>query len=123
VGYLAKFGCVAVIGVSLGSLLLSACGSMLTALNQVPHITSLNPSSTTAGGPTFDLTITGTGFGPDSVVKWNGSTRTTSFQSTTVLIGVIDATDIASPGSGQVTISNPGTAAPLVSNPVIFPIL
>ena len=44
-----------------------------TGNNPVPSITSLNPSSATAGGPAFTLTVNGSGFISSSVVNFNGS--------------------------------------------------
>jgi hypothetical protein len=67
-------------------------------------LTSLSPSSATAGGPGFILTVTGTGFGPASVVRWNGSPRDTTFLSSTQLQAELHNTDIISAGSGLVTV-------------------
>jgi len=70
-------------------------------------LTSLSPSSAFAGGPAFNLTVTGTGFVSGSRVNWNGSARNTTFVSSTQLTGAIPASDIASAGTAQVTVSNP----------------
>src|SRR5438105_2101044 len=53
------------------------------AYGQIPSITAINPSSATAGGPSFTLTVTGTGFAMDSTVLWNGSPLTTTFVTST----------------------------------------
>jgi hypothetical protein len=73
-----------------------------------PTISSLQPASAFAGGPTFDLTVNGANFIDTSVVRWNGSDRTTTFSSSTMLIASILESDIASPGSASVTVFNPG---------------
>jgi hypothetical protein len=44
-----------------------------------PVISSLLPVSVTAGGTAFTLTVNGSGFSPDSVVRWNGLDRTTTY--------------------------------------------
>jgi hypothetical protein len=75
--------------------------------NPVPTITSLSPSSTTAGGGDFTLTVNGMNFVSDSVVRWNGSDRETTFVSSTQLRAEITAADIATAGSATVTVFNP----------------
>ena len=45
--------------------------------NPAPTLTGLNPSSATAGGPAFSLTVNGTGFVTSSVVRWKGVDRPT----------------------------------------------
>ena len=88
----------------------------LAALTQAqtgPVLTSLSPSSATAGGPAFTLTVNGSGFiptmfslqgpVPGSVVQWNGTALTTTFVSTTQLTAAVPASDIASAGTAQVT--------------------
>lgn len=83
-------------------------GSMtFTIENPVPAITSLSPSSTVAGSPSFTLTVTGTGFVSGSIVRWNGSDRTTTFVSATQVTAFIPSSDVAATGSAQVTVFNP----------------
>ncbi len=43
----------------------------------LPAITSLSPSSATAGGASFTLTVTGTNFDSGAKINWNGSALTT----------------------------------------------
>jgi len=72
-------------------------------------ITSLSPSSATAGDPAFTLTVNGTGFVSGlSVVRWNGSDRTTTYVSATQLTAAIPASDIAAAGTASVTVFNSG---------------
>ena len=72
-----------------------------------PTLTLLSPSSVTAGGAAFTLTVTGTNFVSGSVVQWNGSALTTSFVSSTQLTAAISAGDIATAGTVAVTVVNP----------------
>jgi hypothetical protein len=75
--------------------------------NPVPTLTSLSPSSATAGGSAFTLTVNGTGFVSGSVVRWNGAARTTTFVNSTQLTATIGAGDISSPGNVPITVVNP----------------
>lgn len=81
--------------------------STFTVNNPAPTLTSLSPTSATAGGAAFALTITGTNFVSSSIVEWNGSPRTTTFTSNTQLQAQISAADIASAGSVSVSVSTP----------------
>ena len=72
-----------------------------------PTLSSLNPSSASAGGPGFTLMVTGDHFVNGSAVQWNGSSRATNFLSATQLSAQIDAADIATPGTYSVTVANP----------------
>ena len=70
-------------------------------------ITSLNPSSASAGGSAFTLTVNGTNFVSGSVVRWNGSNRATTYVNNTRLTANITAADIATAGSASITVFNP----------------
>jgi len=108
----------------------SPAGNALTALgaggvvsafgNQAPTITSLAPTSTTAGGAAFTLTVNGAGFVGSSAVNWNGSGRTTTFVSVTQLQAAITAADIGTAGTAQVTVLN--SAGGGTSGTFLFPI-
>jgi hypothetical protein len=96
-----------------------------TVNNPVPTITSLAPSSATAGGAAFSLTVNGTGFVTgQSLVKFNGNPKTTTVVSATQVTAPITAADIATAGTFPVTVTNAapggGTSAPTnftVNNP------
>jgi len=89
------------------------------AQNAALSITLLNPSSATAGGAGFTLTVTGTGYISGSVVNWNGVARATNYISATQLNTTIQPSDIASAGTASVTVVNPG---PVTSNTATFTI-
>jgi 6-phosphogluconolactonase (cycloisomerase 2 family) len=74
----------------------------------IPTITSLSPTSTTAGGAAFTLTVFGSNFVSSSVVRWNGSDRPTTFISSSQLTAQISASDIVATGTATVTDFNPG---------------
>jgi glucose/arabinose dehydrogenase len=73
----------------------------------LPQLTSLTPVGIEAGGPSFSLTVNGSGFVPASVVHWNGADRATTFVSPTELRADIPAGDIAAGGSADVTVFTP----------------
>jgi photosystem II stability/assembly factor-like uncharacterized protein len=89
----------------------------LAGIENLPAISSLSPSTTAAGGPTFTLTVNGTSFTSTSVVEWNGSDLATTFVSGTELTATVPSTNIATAGTFQVTVVNPGVAP---SNPEPF---
>ncbi|MBI1760082.1 MAG: hypothetical protein HYR56_01470 [Acidobacteria bacterium] len=80
------------------------------APNPVPALVSLNPNQATAGGAAFTLTVNGNSFLSNSVVRWNGAERATTFVSQTQLSAQIPASEIASAGTATVTVFNPASA-------------
>ncbi len=90
-------------------LLLTACGSggAPPHNNPVPVVTSLQPSSASAGGLGFTLMVTGSNFISSSAVRWNGTTKSTTYVNSTTLSATISSADIASAGAAQVTVFNP----------------
>jgi len=88
-----------------------------------PTISSLNPSSATAGGPAFTLLVSGAGFICDGdQVLWNGSPRPVTGCTSTQLSASISAGDIASGGSASIIVdSNQVKSSPatfVINNPV-----
>ena len=73
--------------------------------NPVPVIANA-PRFVGAGAPAFNLNISGNGFTPTSVVRWNGSDRPTRSGGLGA-VAAIPATDVASLGTAQVTVFNP----------------
>jgi hypothetical protein len=76
----------------------------------VPVINLLSPQSANSGGTAFQLTVNGSGFAANSVVRWNGSSRTTTFVNSTQIRANITAADIAAAGAAMVTVFNPTTS-------------
>jgi alpha-D-ribose 1-methylphosphonate 5-triphosphate synthase subunit PhnH len=72
-----------------------------------PAISSLSPTSATQGGAAFTLTVNGSNFVSGATVKWNGSARTTTFNSATQLTASITANDLTSAGIFPITVTNP----------------
>jgi 6-phosphogluconolactonase len=84
-------------------------------------ITAIAPSSATAGGAAFTLTVTGAGFVSSDTVQWNGSPLATTFVSATQLSAAVPASLIAVAGSASVTVAAGATVSKAISftiNPV-----
>jgi hypothetical protein len=79
----------------------------INAANPLPALKSISPSSATAGGASFTLTVDGTGFISASAVTWNGSALATTYVSATQLTATVPASDIAAAGTAQITVPNP----------------
>ncbi|MGH9778181.1 MAG: IPT/TIG domain-containing protein, partial [Candidatus Acidiferrales bacterium] len=94
--------------------------------NPVPSLSSLSPSSAVAGSAGFTLTVNGSSFINGSVVRWNGSDRTTTFINANQLQATIPASDLVNAGAAQVTVFNPmpggGTSNSLPFN-VLSPVI
>jgi hypothetical protein len=94
----------------------------------VPTAASISPTSATAGGTAFTLTVNGTNFVQNSTVDWSGTALTTTFVSSIQLTAAVPATDIAlgTAGTAKITVVNPqpggGPSSPAllftINNPV-----
>ena len=102
----------------------SSAASIFTinqAPNPMPNIVALAPATASANSGAFTVTVNGTGFVSGSQVMWNGSARTTTFVSANQLTAAINASDIATQGTAQVTVVSP-TPGGGTSNAVTFTI-
>jgi hypothetical protein len=75
--------------------------------NPIPSIASLSPTSAASGGPAFTLTVSGSNFVNSSTVKWNGAALVTSYVSAAQLTASVPAGNIASAGTGGISVFNP----------------
>jgi sugar lactone lactonase YvrE len=90
----------------------TSAGATFTIKRPPPTITSLNPSTATAGGAAFTLTVNGTSFGSGAKVKWNGTALTTTYVSATELTAAVPASLITTVGTASVTVTtSTGTSA------------
>ena len=69
--------------------------------------TSISPSVRSVGDPQFTLTVNGSNFTNCSVVRINGSDRTTTFVNSGQLTATITATDQAAGGTKTITVFTP----------------
>lgn len=83
--------------------------------NPVPTLSSLSTTNVAGGGAAFTLTALGSSFVPSSVVRWNGSDRTTTYVGSAELQAAIPASDLAAGGDVQVTVFNPAPVGGLTS--------
>lgn len=106
------------------ALSLSACGGGGSGggdddENPMPTADSISPIEMQAASAEFVLTVTGSDFADGAEVRWNGSARATTLVAgssdtanpsglATQLTATITAEDIATPGTAQVTVFNPG---------------
>lgn len=72
-------------------------------------IGSISPTSVTAGGSSFTLTVLGTAFTGTSVVEWNGTGLPTTLVSPTELTAQVPASDISATGTASVTVVDPNS--------------
>jgi hypothetical protein len=83
----------------------SGVGSALYTIgNPAPALSSISPTSATAGSGQFTITATGSNFVSGSVVKWKGSALSTTYVSSTQLTATAPASLITTPGTASVTV-------------------
>ena len=73
-------------------------------INPVPEITSIDPDTVQREATAVSLKVNGNFFMPESVVRFNGVERPTTFVSTTQLTVPVSEPDLAAPGETQVTV-------------------
>ncbi len=72
-----------------------------------PVLSSLSPSSKAAGSGAFTLTVNGSHFAPNSLVRWRGLPQPTTFVSSTKLTVAIPASYITTAGAVKVRVITP----------------
>jgi len=78
-----------------------------TVDNPVPTLSSLNPTSATAGTSSLTLTANGSNFVQGATINWNGTALTTNFVSSTQLSTTLNSTQLATAGTANISITNP----------------
>ena len=84
----------------------SAAVSFTIGEQTAPMISTLAPTTVTAGNAAFQLVVTGTNFLPSATVEWNGSVIPTTFDSATQLTAQVTAAQVAAVASVPVTVLN-----------------
>ncbi len=98
---------------------LCGCGGGAT-INPTPILSTMTPEHATAGGPAFQLSLVALNVENNTTVNWNGSARTTTTDPNTgQLVAQILATDIATPGTADVTVVTPSPGGG-ISNDLTF---
>jgi uncharacterized protein (TIGR03437 family) len=75
--------------------------------NPSPVITSLTPSTATVGSAAMAVTINGSGFLTSSTASFNGVSHAVKFLSATQLSITVSTSDLSTPGSFPVAVTNP----------------
>jgi hypothetical protein len=78
-----------------------------TVNNPFPGASSLSPSTVAAGNAAVTLSVTGANFNTSSAVLVNGSSRATTYESSTLLSAVLPATDFGHGGTLNISVNNP----------------
>ena len=93
--------------VSNGSLTSGSGASInLEVDNPAPAINSVSPASEPTGTTSLNITVSGTGFVPTTVINVNGTARTTTFNSSTQVIVALNTADVSTAGSLSLTAVN-----------------
>ncbi len=102
----------------LGSLdvanLVSTWSSITASTSTTPTLSTISPTSATAGSASFALTATGTNFGTNAQILWNGSTLGVTMQpggTSTSIRATISSSLIAYGTIASITVSNSGVNA------------
>jgi len=106
----AGFASVAVLDTASGIIASPSVQFTIKGSNPTPGISSLSPSTTTAGGPDFEFIINGSNFVQTSSVIWNATPLATSFIKSGQLAAWVPASLIATSGNVDVTVFNPAPA-------------
>jgi hypothetical protein len=78
-----------------------------TVNNPVPAVTSISPASKNIGDVEFIMTVNGTNFVVSSEIRFNGSSRTTTYVSDTLLTATIPDSDLTTDGAFEISVFNP----------------
>lgn len=87
--------------------------------NPIPLLSSMDPIWVAAGAEAFTLTVTGLEFVPNSIVRFGGLERATTFASASELSALIPASDVAAAGTPDVTVFSPAAGGG-ESDPLTF---
>jgi hypothetical protein len=93
----------------------SSSNSSNPPTQSAPSLSSLSPSSTTAGSPGFTITITGSTFASGCSVYWGSSARSSNYISSTKLSFAVTTADVATAGTVFVSVSCGGKSSNAIS--------
>jgi uncharacterized repeat protein (TIGR01451 family) len=95
-----------------GSPVVSSNAGILTVTAPPGPAFTVFPNYAPAGSPDTTITITGTGFFPDSVVSWNNTPLATSYVNSTSITAVIPAALLAGFAQANISVSTPENTGP-----------
>jgi DNA/RNA endonuclease G (NUC1) len=90
--------------------------------NPVPTIKYMSPTMCTVNSQGFTLTVTGTNFVKNSIVRWNGTDLVTTYVSGTELQGALPAANLTVLGTANVSVFNPAPSGGSTGN-LVFTII
>jgi hypothetical protein len=99
--------------------LLSACSQYNTNLSIQTSSSTLafvSPSTATAGTQGFTITANGTGFTTGALILWNGTALVTTLVSANQVTAPVPASNVATPGTVQISVQIPGSAQSATQN-------
>jgi hypothetical protein len=106
----------------LSLVLIALCATLCAQNNPTPLLYQpLVPTAVAPGASGFTLTVNGYGFVSGAVLNWNGSARTTSVVSSSLVQATITSADVAHIGTVNITVVNPAPGGG-TSNVVYFPV-
>ncbi len=82
-------------------------GATFTINNPLPTMIDMNPKRLSPGSTDTTLTVDGSGFVGESVIRYMGKDRPTTFVSSTQLQAKLPSSDFAEPGSFSIAVFNP----------------
>ena len=94
--------------------LVNAWSSISTGAGSTPTLSSISPTTMTAGSPAFTLTATGSSFAPNAQILWNGSTSGVTMQTggtATSIKATISQTLVAYGTTALVTVTDDAAKA------------
>jgi hypothetical protein len=100
-----------------GTGLTSVTSNAFNVNSKVPTLATLPATCVTQGAGDLTLTVSGTNFERNSVVRVDGVSRTTTYISSTQLQVLIPAADLALSGNRIITVLNPAPPSNNISNP------
>lgn len=92
----------------------------LTNFNPAFILSSISPTATNAGSPDVALTVTGNGFTPSSVVRFNGTGLTTTCATANQCTATIPAASMTTGVAAQIAVFEPSAPAPGTTNSLVF---
>lgn len=94
----------------------AAAGNPVPLLNQ-----TLTPTAVAPGSNDFTLNVNGAGFVSGAKIAWNGAPLATTFVDAEHLTATVPAANVATAGTGSITVVNPGPGGG-ASNVVYLPV-
>lgn len=107
-----------VVSLFLLALLAVGCGygtHYMSGGSGAPNIMTLAPNTKTAGDSAFTLTVTGSGFGTDSVVYWSGTALPSAYGTGTTVTAQVSAADVMNVGVFAVYVRSGGKNSNMIN--------